>query len=178
MKQLSNLTRVPFLKHFDPSLVYRETIDMQISDAIFSPTLFYLPRLKPGPHTQSQKKKSGDLFDRTTLKPWPNVTPLQTATPCHWVIGTWVWGPFELTEFQHFSPVLGQEDSFGLSWLSHSQEEWTRPLCWYRFYGNCVAFRKKSVFPENNSQEFIPSLKKKIHRTLREHTEDTGQESL
>lgn len=143
----------------------------------FHPQQSYLPQLDTrSPHPVTEKKSS-DMFDTNTLKPRLNATPLQTATPCSWVMWMWVWGHSNSPSFSIFprssvrrtaSRCLGRHTA----WRNvHSHPVDTDSM--YRL-------QEESVFPENNSQEFIPPLKKKkIHRTLSKHTKDTGHwESL
>lgn len=70
LKKLSHLLRVPFLKHFHPSFVYRRNhLHANFRCHFFHLHYFIPPSAQhQGPTPSYRKKKSSDLFDTTTLQ--------------------------------------------------------------------------------------------------------------
>lgn len=153
----------------------KSTCKFQMS--FFPPTLFYLPQLNArSPHPVTEKEKRWFVWHNHFKAVTKCYSLVQTATPCHWVIGTWVWGPFELTEFQHFSPSSVRRTASGCLGCHTARKNG---------HGHFVDTDSMVIVsPSGRSQSslrIIPKnlyhpLKKKIHCTLREHTEDTDQQ--
>lgn len=144
MKKLPNLLGVPFLKHFHPSFVYRGNhLHANFRCPFSTHNIHTSLSLTPDPHSQSQRKKSSDLFDITTLKPRPNVIPLHTAAPCYWVIRTFRQIPTHYTQASRravlthlvsaFSPCPQSEGQLHsvlvVTWRNiHSHSAYTDPM--------------------------------------------------